>query len=148
MLRNTFFAKNQPARGQTITFRDVDDTDTGNLPVEAETANELPLDLVRSGNKLIARAPIAGGGIHDISVTATTNQLTIHKNSWRDVTDTKEHFYVQECHWGNLSRTIDLPKPIDPDRTRASLNDGVLTIVMPLASTSHTKIIQVKDEPN
>ncbi|AKM85023.1 TPA: hypothetical protein DHW58_00890 [Patescibacteria group bacterium] len=147
MLRNTFFAQNPAADSRTITFRDIEETvDAENNTQTVADTSELPLDLVRAGSKLIARAPIVGANIHDISVTVTTNQLTVHKNSWQEAGDEKEHFYVQECQWGSLSRTIDLPKSIDPDRTRASLHDGVLTIVMPLAATSHTKIIPVKDD--
>jgi len=146
MLRNTFFAQSQSAESKTITFRDNDKTEVEDLTMESVDISELPIDLLRTGNKLIARSPIAGGGIHDISVSITPNQLTINKNSWQDAPEEKEHFYIQECHWGNLSRTIDLPKPIDPDRTRASLNNGILTIIMPLASASHTKIIQIRDD--
>ncbi|OGB73634.1 hypothetical protein A3K24_02210 [candidate division Kazan bacterium RIFCSPHIGHO2_01_FULL_44_14] len=146
MLRNTFFAQNQSAGSKTITFRDGEEVEAEDLATDSVDASELPVDLLRTGNKLIARSPIAGAGIHDISVTITPNQLTINKNSWQGRSEEKEHFYLQECHWGNLSRTVDLPKPIDPDRTRASLNNGILTIIMPLASTSHTKIIQIQDD--
>lgn len=146
MLRNTFFAKNQTADSRTITFRDNEETEAVDLSAETADISELPIDLLRVGHKLIARAPIAGAGMHDINVTIAANQLTIHKNSWRDNPEQKEHYYIQECHWGSLSRTVDLPKAVDPDRTRASLHNGILTVVMPLVSSSHTKIIQVRDE--
>lgn len=145
MLRNTWFAGSQ-ADGQTITFRDAETTEAADSAMDMADVSELPLDLVRSGNKLIVRAPIAGGGLHDINVTVTSTQLTIHKSSWHNPPEEREHFYVQECHWGSLSRTVDLPKPIDPDRTRATLSDGVLTVVMPLASASHSKIIPIKGD--
>ena len=77
-------------------------------------------------------------------MTINEDKLTIHKNSIQEEPTTKEHHYVQECHWGPLSRTVDLPKEVDANRTRATLNDGVLTIVMPIADSQHTKIIQVK----
>ena len=140
MLKDIFFAKGQ--------------TPTTNPPLSPEPdiipnppTMELPVDLVRSGNQLIARFPIAGGSLHDIGVTVTPRRLTVTKSNWRIASSgTKEHYYMQECHWGELSRTVELPKTIDPDRTRATLDSGILTVVMPLAATSHTTMIKVNEE--
>lgn len=128
--------------GKSITFRGEDETESETI---TEPEVELPIDLFRSGDKIVVKAPIVGAGIHDVSVTINDNQLTIHKNSLREEPSAKEHHYIQECHWGTLSRTIDLPKEVDSSRTRATLNDGILTVVMPIASNRHTKIIQVKE---
>lgn len=141
-MRHIFFAKNTGPDKKTIAFR-------GDEEIEAETITEpqveLPIDMFRSGGKIIVKAPIVGAGIHDISVTVNNNQLTIYKNSFREEPSQKEHHYIQECHWGVLSRTVDLPKEIDIERTRASLNDGILTVVMPIVAQQHTKIIHIKE---
>lgn len=141
-MRHIFFAKNIAPDRQTITFRE-------NENIEAETITELqvelPVDMFRSGGKIIIKAPIVGAGIHDVSVTVNNNQLTIYKNSFREESPQQDHYYIQECHWGILSRTVDLPKEVDTERTRASLNDGVLTVIMPVLTDQHTKIIRIKE---
>ena len=141
-MRNIFTAKNTGPNSQTITLR-------GESADEAEVITEpqieLPVDMFRVDSKIIIKAPIVGAGIHDISVTISDNQLTIHKNSFREEPTKKEQYYIQECHWGVLSRTIDLPKEVDTERTRASLSDGILTVVMPILSNQHTKIINIKE---
>ena len=142
MLKNIFFAQNKEADANSITFGDTKD--------EVITASdaELPIDLARTGNKLVIRTPIVGANADDINITIENNSLTITKNSFREESDEGEYFYLQECHWGPLSRVIELPKEVDPDRIKAALEDGILTVTLPLASKAYTKVINVKNINN
>jgi HSP20 family protein len=38
------------------------------------------------------------------------------------------HWHVQECYWGEFSRTLALPVQVKEDEVEAVLKDGVLTI--------------------
>lgn len=146
MLHQIFFTKNQAVNKQNFVFRETEESLTEALDkTDNEGAIELPIDLIRTGNKLILKAPIVGAGINDINVTINTDQIIINKSGIHEPIDTNEQAYAQECHWGALSRTIDLPKNIDPDRTKASLHEGVLTIVMPIAVKSHIKTIKIQE---
>lgn len=139
MLKNIIFAHNQEADANRITFGDVQDE------AAQMTEAELPVDLIRTGNKLIIRTPIVGANADDINIVYENNVLTITKNSFKEEGETDEYFYLQECHWGPLSRSIELPKDIDPDRIKATLDDGILTITLPLANKAYTKVINVRD---
>lgn len=125
MLRDTFFTQTEP------------DTETAGV--------ELPVDLIRVDNKLVLRAPIVGVDLSCISVSLGPNRLTIHKTETppADI-PSADRAYLQECHWGELSRTLDLPLTVNPDTTRATLHDGVLTIVMPIVSPDQSKLIRIK----
>ncbi|MDD5606050.1 MAG: Hsp20/alpha crystallin family protein [Patescibacteria group bacterium] len=142
MLKNIFFAKNLEADANRITFGETTDE------VLDKVGAELPIDLVRTGNKIIVRTPIVGANADDISITIENNTLTITKNSFREESDEEEYFYLQECHWGPLSRVIELPKEVDPERIRATLDDGILTVILPLANKAYTKVINVRDISN
>ncbi len=131
MLRDTFFTKSDPK-----------ETDTS-LPETGEL--ELPVDLLRVKDKLIARTPIVGVDISRVSVSLGQNQLTIHKAAVSPtLLDEPDRVYSEECHWGELSRSIDLPMPVNPDNTRASLHNGILTVIMPILNPQHSKIIRIK----
>ena len=146
MLRQIFFTNNKAVNKQNFVFRETEESLTEALDnVENENAIELPIDLIRIGNRLILKAPIVGAGIRDINVTINTDQIIINKSGIHEPADTNEQMYFQECHWGALSRTIDLPKNIDTDKTKASLHEGVLTIVMPIATKSHIKTIKIQE---
>lgn len=142
MLKNIFFAHNLETDANSITFGETKDE-----ILEALEA-ELPVDLIRTGNKLIIRTPIVGANADDINIIIENNTLTITKNSLREEPETSEYFYLQECHWGVLSRNIELPKEVDPERIKATLDDGILTVTLPLANKSYTKVIAVKKNPH
>ena len=40
-------------------------------------------------------------------------------------------FFTQECFWGPFSREIILPAEVDPNRARAEMKEGILTIRIP-----------------
>lgn len=133
MLRDTFVTK-------------INSTDPTLEDELADEALELPVDLIRSGDNLIIRAPMVGVDISAVSVTISDNQLTIRKSASPDLLDEVDRSYLQECHWGELVRAIDLPLAVNPDRTRATLHDGVLTVVMPIVNQHESKLIRVKDK--
>jgi HSP20 family protein len=39
-----------------------------------------------------------------------------------------ENYFLQECYWGEFSRSLVLPVPVKEDEIEAMLKDGVLTI--------------------
>jgi len=48
------------------------------------------------------------------------------------------HVYHQmEIEYGPFQRQVRLPEDVDPERTRAQFENGVLTISLPVAATAH-----------
>lgn len=140
MLHNTFFVKPESEEDGEIEI-------SSNEPANhSSEALELPVDLIETPGHLIARFPIAGGGIHDINISLNADRLTLKKFSSVTEPDDIVKHHLEECYWGELERNIELPKPVDPDHTRASLQDGILVVTMPIASRNRSKIIHIEDE--
>jgi HSP20 family molecular chaperone IbpA len=55
----------------------------------------------------------------------------------------KEKFWVSERSIGEFSRTFSFPSRVDQDGVQASLNNGVLSIIVPKAKKHETRRIQV-----
>jgi len=91
------------------------------------TEGQLAVDVLETRTHIIVRAAIAGVGKEDLDLSVTTDTLTIR--GARD-SETQEDAvtHVQECYWGSFSRSIVLPARITPDRTKAELSNGILTI--------------------
>ena len=89
---------------------------------------QLAVDVYETADKLIVKARTAGISRKDLDVSISDNILTISGilSGGEDENTTKWH--VQECYWGEFSRTIALPVEVKEDGTEASLKDGVLTI--------------------
>ncbi|MDR3298127.1 MAG: Hsp20/alpha crystallin family protein [Candidatus Nomurabacteria bacterium] len=97
-----------------------DDTD--------EFPGQLAVDMYETNDKLIVKARTAGIERKDLDVSISDNILSISGvlNGGED--DRATQWHIQECYWGEFSRTIALPVQIKEDGVDAVLKDGVLTI--------------------
>ena len=97
-----------------------DDTD--------ELPGQLAVDVYETADKLIIKARTAGIERKDLDVSINDNILTISGvlNSGED--DKATQWHIQECYWGEFSRTIALPVQVKESGVEAVLKDGVLTI--------------------
>ena len=99
---------------------DWDDTD--------ELPGQLAVDVYETADKLIIKARTAGIERKDLDVSINDNILTISGvlNSGED--DKATQWHIQECYWGEFSRTIALPVQVKESGVEAVLKHGVLTI--------------------
>lgn len=91
---------------------------------------QLAVDVYETADKLVVKARTAGISKSDLDVSISENTLTISGVLSGGEDDQTTRWYIQECYWGEFSRTIVLPVPVkeDPDSVKAELRDGVLTI--------------------
>lgn len=88
----------------------------------------LAVDVYETKEKLYVKARTAGVNKDDLDVSISDNTLTIRGTlSSGEEADT-ENYHIQECYWGEFSRTLALPVPVKEDEVEAVLKDGVLTI--------------------
>ena len=110
----------------------------------AATEVEFPIDISRRGDHLIIKAPMVGVKNEEIDLTVNNDILFIHKSPSGEATELVDNYYLQECHWGALSREIHLPVAVDPAGARASLQDGILKIILPILAHKKTRIIKIR----
>lgn len=104
---------------------DADDWDEDQLQ---DMPGMLAVDVYETKEKLLVKARTAGVNRDDLDVSISDNTLTIRGtlSSGEDVD--AENYHIQECYWGEFSRTLALPVPVKEDEVEAVLKDGVLTI--------------------
>ena len=85
------------------------DDDADNLP------GQLAVDVYETTDKLIIKARTAGIERKDLDVSISDNILTISGvlNGGED--DKATQWHIQECYWGEFSRTIALPVQVKED---------------------------------
>lgn len=91
---------------------------------------QLAVDVYETADKLVVKARTAGISKSDLNVTISDNILTISGILSGGEDENTTAWHIQECYWGEFSRTIALPVQVkeDEDSVRADLKDGVLTI--------------------
>ena len=106
------------------TVSDDDNWDDG----ESEFPGQLAVDVYESDDELIIKARTAGVDRNDLDVSISDGILTISGTlSSGDETNVR-NWHIQECYWGEFSRTLALPVAVKEDGVKAELKDGVLTI--------------------
>lgn len=111
---------------------------------EDETVpGQLAVDVYETREKLVVKARTAGVNKNDLDVSISDNQLTIRGTLSAGNDDGVENYFLQECYWGEFSRTIALPVPVKEEEIEAMLKDGVLTISFGKVKQDTIKKIQV-----
>lgn len=110
---------------------------------EEDFPGQLAVDVYETEERLVVKARTAGVNKEDLDVSISDSILTISGtlSSGDDAEATNWH--IQECYWGEFSRTLALPVPIKEDEVKAELKDGVLTISFTKVKTEQAKKIQI-----
>ena len=104
---------------------------------------QLAVDVYETKERLVVKARTAGVNKSELDVSISDNQLTIRGTLSAGNEDGVENYFLQECYWGEFSRTIALPVPVKEEEIEAVLKDGVLTISFGKFKQDTVKKIQV-----
>lgn len=111
---------------------------------EDAVPGQLAVDVYESPEKLYIIAPIAGIEKNDLDVSISDNTLSITGTRSSGVKESEPNYYVQECYWGEFSRSITLPVQVREEGIDAVLKDGVLTISFEKVEQNTVKKIEIK----
>ena len=114
------------------------------LEEDAAVPGQLAVDVYETAEKLYIIAPIAGIDKNDLDVSISDNTLSIQGTRSSGVKEKEPNYYVQECYWGDFSRSITLPVQVKEDEIDAVLKDGVLTITFEKVEQNTVKKIEIK----
>lgn len=111
---------------------------------QEEFLGQLAVDVYETEEKLVVKARTAGVNKEDLDVSISDGILTISGtlSSGDDADATNWH--IQECYWGEFSRTLALPVSVKEDEVDAVLKDGVLTIGFNKIKQEQAKRIQIQ----
>ncbi len=104
---------------------------------------QLAVDVYETREKLVVKARTAGVNKNDLDISIADNTLSIRGTLSAGNEEDVENYFVQECYWGEFSRSIALPVPVKEDEVEAVLKDGVLTIGFTKVKQETVKKIQV-----
>lgn len=110
---------------------------------DEDIPGQLAVDVYETADKLIIKARTAGIERKDLDVSISDNILTISGVLSGSEDDKVIQWHIQECYWGEFSRTIALPVQVKEDGVEAVLKDGVLTVSFEKEKTEAKKRILV-----
>lgn len=115
-----------------------------NEELNEESEGSLLVDVYNTDGEIAVRSAVAGISPEDLEINITTESVTVKGRREREEKIEEKDYFYQECFWGTFSRSIILPQEIDPERSTASVKNGILTIRMPKIERLKAKKIKVK----
>lgn len=107
----------------------------------------LPIDAYATDNEVVVLAAVPGVSLNDIEITVEKNTVTI-SGTIPSVARSDESkgatWYLHELPSGSFRRSLTMPAEIDAAATEATLESGILRLVMPKSQASRPRQIQVK----
>lgn len=110
---------------------------------EEPVAGQLAVDVYETKEKLVVKGRVAGVNKSDLDVSISDNTLTIKGTLSAGNEEGVENYFLQECYWGEFSRSLVLPVPVKEDEIEALLKDGVLTISFSKLKQDTVKKIEI-----
>ena len=115
-----------------------------NWDEEEVVAGQLAVDVYETKEKLVVKGRVAGVNKSELDVSISDNTLTVRGTLNAGEEDGVENYFLQECYWGEFSRSLVLPVPVKEEEIEAVLKDGVLTISFAKVKQDTVKKIQVQ----
>jgi len=102
------------------------------------------VDLYEKEGRVIAEVAVPGMKPEEINVEIEDNVLKIEGKKEEKKEEEKRGYYRKEISTGFFRRIIPLPTEVKKDNVQASLEEGILKIVMEKATKEKTKGIKIK----
>ena len=103
----------------------------------------LPLDVTSTKDALVIEAAMPGIKPEDVEITVENGTLSIRGEARHERRDGEGENLVQEIRRSSVSRTVNLPQGLEPDKASASFEHGMLTLRIPKAEAVKPRQIRI-----
>lgn len=99
---------------------------------------QLLVDVIEQPDSIVIRSLVAGIDPDKLEISLHNDLLTIRgtRREQEDVYD--DQYLIRECYWGNFSRSIIIPVPVQTQKIQALFKNGVVTITLPKAECDNS----------
>jgi len=113
------------------------------LAAERELIWKPAIELREKDNQFELKVAVAGVDAKALKIEATSEELLVSGETKTEKTEEKGEVHTSEFQSGTLFRSVRFPKPIDPDKVKAEIKNGLLTITAPVAQEAKARKVEV-----
>ncbi len=107
-------------------------------------AGRLAVDIYEQDDYYIIKALLAGVRMSDLDIEVDDRTVTIRGTRRNPDDIAGDRYYLQECYWGEFSRSVTLPVSVDAKKIRATFNkDCILKVLIP--KEDRVKVVKINE---
>ena len=126
---------------RTDPFRDLDRLTQQALGTRLRPT-AMPMDAYREGDKFVIHFDVPGVDASSVDLTVEKNVLTVSaERQWQP--GENQEVVAAERPQGNFSRQLFLGENLDPEGVEARYENGVLTVVIPVAERAKPRKVEI-----
>ena len=103
----------------------------------------MPLEIYETADELVVRALTPGVSPDQLDIQYQQGTLTLRARTETPAAHDDWAWHVREFGYGEMVRTVSLPREIDADRAEASFEHGVLMLRLPKAEEAKPRQIPI-----
>lgn len=103
----------------------------------------VPMDLTENEKTYTVKLAVPGLKPEHFDISVHENLLTVRGKTEQQEAQEGTTYHVREWRFGEFSRSVQFPSPIDAEGISANLSEGVLTISVPKSEKAMPKRITV-----
>ena len=109
-----------------------------------------PMDVSETNDEILCHLEVPGMTSEDLEIRAEGNVLIVSGEKKQSTQEGSKEggFRSVERRYGRFERSFALPRTVDAGRVKASVDNGILTIVLPKAEESKPRRIQIDGSSN
>jgi HSP20 family protein len=120
-----------------------DGADTGSNDWKPDEVPQLTVDVYRKGDVIYVISTVAGVNPKDLDISIEENTLSIKGIRKKPYNEDPSNVLLEECFWGEFYRELTINENLDIEGIKAGINQGVLTIEIPILQMAAQKKIKV-----
>jgi HSP20 family protein len=102
------------------------------------------MDVAETDKEIELTMELPGLEEKDVQINVADNLLTISGEKKAEKEQKDKNYRLIERSYGSFERSLELPDGVNPDAIKASIDKGVLKVVVPKPAPSQVKKIEVK----
>lgn len=118
--------------------------DNGNWIEEENNEAELSVDVYQTPTDMIIQTMVAGVKPEDLELSIARDMITIRGEREENRSIDENNFFTKELYWGKFSRTISLPKEVEPEEVEATEKHGLVTIKIKKVDKEKKNVVKVR----
>jgi HSP20 family protein len=106
----------------------------------------VPLDVYTSADEVVVEASLPGIKPEDVDITVEGDTLTLTGETQSSRNEEDGSTVFREIRRGRFTRTLTLPSGLEPDKAKATFEDGILTVRIPKAEQVKPRQIKISSD--